>query len=209
MGVSEIYRRYNPIQPSPMQSGSSQFTSNRARQPISGAVSPSVHPRINTKDVNIGNKPRPQSNIQSTSSNPDHRTVTPSPKTDPRRNTDSALRSEPHRNPPHTPSAESHQSRSHDTFRTNTQHRQTNFPKSEFKGSGRKSITDFISNLIPKSVYNSETKKILGFLEAEDLLIIALIFLFLEDKSGDNQLLILALLYVLLSDYINLEDFLF
>ena len=66
-----------------------------------------------------------------------------------------------------------------------------------------------ISNFIPKNIYNSETKKILGFLDAEDLLIIALIFLFMEDKTDDNPMIVIALLYVLLSDYINLEDFIF
>jgi len=73
----------------------------------------------------------------------------------------------------------------------------------------QRSLSDILCGFIPQSLYNSETGKILGFLDAEDLLIVALIFLFLNDKSGDNTLIVLALVYVLLSDYINLEDFAF
>ncbi|MBE7023094.1 MAG: hypothetical protein E7412_01355 [Ruminococcaceae bacterium] len=59
---------------------------------------------------------------------------------------------------------------------------------------------------MPHGLYNPETKKILGFLTAEDLLLIALIFLFLEDNEGDNPLLVLALLYLLVSEYFDLGD---
>ncbi len=61
--------------------------------------------------------------------------------------------------------------------------------------------------LIPRHIYNPHTKKILGFLSSEDLLLIALIFLFLESNDDDNPLLVLALVYVLLGDYIDLGDF--
>ncbi len=69
--------------------------------------------------------------------------------------------------------------------------------------------TDFLRSFIPKNIYNPETKKILGFLEAEDLLIIALIFLFMENSEEDNSLMIPLLIYVLVSDHIDLGDFLF
>ena len=69
--------------------------------------------------------------------------------------------------------------------------------------------TDFLRSFIPKNIYNPETKKILGFLEAEDLLIIALIFLFLESSEDDNPLMVLALVYILLGEYIDFGDFAF
>lgn len=69
--------------------------------------------------------------------------------------------------------------------------------------------TDFLRSFIPKNIYNPETKKILGFLEAEDLLIIALIFLFMENSDEDNSLMIPLLIYVLVSEHIDLGDFLF
>ncbi|MBQ7096949.1 MAG: hypothetical protein IJN96_02645 [Clostridia bacterium] len=69
--------------------------------------------------------------------------------------------------------------------------------------------TEFVRSFIPKNIYNPETKKILGFLEAEDLLIIALIFLFMENSDDDNSLMIPLLIYILLADHIDLGDFLF
>ena len=69
--------------------------------------------------------------------------------------------------------------------------------------------TDFLRSFIPKNIYNPETKKILGFLDAEDLLIIALIFLFMENSDEDNSLMIPLLIYVLVSEHIDLGDFLF
>ncbi|MBO5955787.1 MAG: hypothetical protein J6Q10_03190 [Clostridia bacterium] len=67
-------------------------------------------------------------------------------------------------------------------------------------------------DFIPKNIFNPESKKILGFFTSEDLLLIALIFLFLESNDEDNPLMVLALVYVLLADYIdfdNLGDFAF
>ncbi len=66
------------------------------------------------------------------------------------------------------------------------------------------SITNLLLKFVPKGLYNRDTKKILGILSAEELLLIALIFLFLEDSGEDNSMLIIAILYVLLSDYIDL-----
>ena len=59
---------------------------------------------------------------------------------------------------------------------------------------------------IPQSIYNPETGKVLGFLSAEDLLIAALILLLIDNRNTDedNSLLIYALVYILISDRINL-----
>lgn len=59
---------------------------------------------------------------------------------------------------------------------------------------------------IPQSIYNPETGKVFGFMSAEDLLLAALILVLLDNKceDEDNSMLIYALLYILLSDHINL-----
>ena len=59
---------------------------------------------------------------------------------------------------------------------------------------------------MPPSIYNRESKKILGFLTAEDLLLIALILLLSEKDEGDDSLTVLALVYILFADYIDLPD---
>ncbi len=64
----------------------------------------------------------------------------------------------------------------------------------------------FLQGLLPSSIYDFQSKKLFGFLSAEDLLLIALIFLFLEKEEGDNTLMILALGYILISDYIELPE---
>ena len=64
----------------------------------------------------------------------------------------------------------------------------------------------FLQGLLPSSIYDFQSKKLFGILSAEDLLLIALIFLFLEKEDGDNVLMILALGYILLSDYIELPE---
>ena len=63
-----------------------------------------------------------------------------------------------------------------------------------------------ILGFIPRSIYNPDTGKILGILSADDLLIIALIILLIdnEDECEDNKLLIYALVYILISDYIDI-----
>lgn len=58
--------------------------------------------------------------------------------------------------------------------------------------------------LIPSSLYNPESQKVLGLFSAEDLLIAALIFLLLENDEENNKMLIYALVYILISDYIDL-----
>ncbi|MEE1013877.1 MAG: hypothetical protein U0L92_06180 [Clostridia bacterium] len=61
-----------------------------------------------------------------------------------------------------------------------------------------------ILGLIPTSVYNPETKKVLGMFSAEDLLLAGLIFLLLENEENEDPMLVYALLYILISDYIDL-----
>ena len=65
-----------------------------------------------------------------------------------------------------------------------------------------KSPRSMLFGLLPPSLYNPKTKKLFGFLDAEDLLLVALIFLFLE-REDEDETVILALLYILLSDYID------
>lgn len=63
-----------------------------------------------------------------------------------------------------------------------------------------------LMNFIPKSLYNPQTGKVLGIMSADDLLIIALILIMLDgcDDCEDNSMLIYALIYILLSEYIEL-----
>ncbi len=75
--------------------------------------------------------------------------------------------------------------------------------------SSNKSPYGPLLGMIPRNIYNPDSKKILGFLSSEDLLLIALIFLFLESSDDDNPLMVLALVYVLLGEYIDFGDFAF
>ena len=68
-------------------------------------------------------------------------------------------------------------------------------------------IIGILENFLPGAVYNKDNKKIFGLISAEDLLLIALIFLFADSAEEDGNLICLALLYVLLSDYIDLSDY--
>lgn len=67
---------------------------------------------------------------------------------------------------------------------------------------------NFFENIIPKGLYDPKTKKVMGFFTAEDLLLVALIFIFLDSDEEGNPLMALALLYVLLGDYFDFGDFL-
>lgn len=71
-----------------------------------------------------------------------------------------------------------------------------------------KSIFSLLNGFIPPSLYNAETKKLLGHFSTEDLLLAALIFLFFESGSDEGLIMALVLLYVLVSEYIELPDFL-
>lgn len=63
-----------------------------------------------------------------------------------------------------------------------------------------------ITGLIQRSVYNPDTGKVLGLFSAEDLLIVALILLLIDsgDEDEDNSMLIYALIYILISDHVDL-----
>lgn len=63
-----------------------------------------------------------------------------------------------------------------------------------------------LMKFIPRSLYNPETGKVLGVMSADDLLIVALILIMLDsgDDCEDNSMLIYALIYILLSEYIEL-----
>lgn len=67
---------------------------------------------------------------------------------------------------------------------------------------------NFFDNILPKGLYDPKTKKVMGFFTAEDLLLVALIFIFLDSEEEGNPLMALALLYVLLGDYFDFGDFL-
>ncbi|MEG1441451.1 MAG: hypothetical protein RSB38_07790 [Oscillospiraceae bacterium] len=80
--------------------------------------------------------------------------------------------------------------------------------KQQKQGKKQKEKNNPLLGLIPTTVYNPETKKVLGFLSTEDLLLIALIFLFMENDENDDPMIIYALIYILISDYIDLGEFL-
>lgn len=67
-----------------------------------------------------------------------------------------------------------------------------------------KSRKNPILGMIPPALYNPETKKVLGVLSAEDLLLAGLIFLLLENEELEDPMILYALLYILISDYIEL-----
>ncbi|MBQ9757633.1 MAG: hypothetical protein IJW15_04375 [Clostridia bacterium] len=87
---------------------------------------------------------------------------------------------------------------------------QTENPKRHNRDAHRKNGKggSFFENIIPKGLYDPKTKKVLGFFTAEDLLLVALIFIFMDSEDEGNPLMALALLYVLLGDYLDLGDFL-
>ena len=104
--------------------------------------------------------------------------------------------------PPQPPPAKAPCPPPHNDSKDNSAHtKQTHQPPPQPKPSHP------LTKFIPQSIYNPETGKVLGFLSAEDLLIAALILLLLDsdDASDDNSFLIYALLYVLISDHIDLS----
>lgn len=70
------------------------------------------------------------------------------------------------------------------------------------------SLKNLLGSFFPPTFYNNKTKKVFGFLTTEDLLLIALILLFSENEENDDSFVVIALIYILLSDYIDLPDFL-
>lgn len=74
------------------------------------------------------------------------------------------------------------------------------------KSEHRKKAIHPLMKFIPQSLYNSETGKVFGIMTADDLLIVALILVMLDsgDDCEDNTMLVYALIYILLSEYIEL-----
>ena len=56
---------------------------------------------------------------------------------------------------------------------------------------------------LPKEIYNPHTHKFFGKLSGDDILIIALILMVLDSGCDEDILLVLALLYVLFSDWLD------
>ena len=78
-------------------------------------------------------------------------------------------------------------------------------PKEEHKeDKGRKNLL----SCLPNEIYNCETHKFFGFLSGEDILIIGLILMVLDRGCDEDLFLILALLYILLSDWIDFGNIL-
>ena len=79
-------------------------------------------------------------------------------------------------------------------------------PKKEPAPASKKTETtgNIFAKFIPSSLYNSQTGKVLGVLSTDDLFLIALILLLLDNDDEDNSMLIIALIYILLSEHIDL-----
>ncbi len=86
------------------------------------------------------------------------------------------------------------------------EHREEQSRKSHQPQRSSQKKSGFLQGFLPTGLYDSKSKKLFGFLATEDLLLVALIFLLLEKDGEDNTLMILALAYVLLSDYIDLPE---
>ena len=72
-------------------------------------------------------------------------------------------------------------------------------PERTPSGSAETGFLDSILNMLPNELYNRNTKKILGLVTAEDLLLVSLILLVADSGEKDSAALILALLYILAS----------
>lgn len=96
-------------------------------------------------------------------------------------------------------------SKNHQNTRTPVQKTTTSL--SNHQNAIKHNKNNFLGGLIPPSLYNGETKKVLGFLSAEDLLLVALILLFMDNEDTD-PIIIYALIYILVSEYIDLPDIL-
>ncbi len=111
---------------------------------------------------------------------------------------------------PQSKQAQNRQTQNHtasDNVQSNPGHNYSNRQRS--RKAPKSGLGGILNRILPASVYNPETKKIFGFLSAEDLLLVALIFLFMDNDDEDNTLMVLALIFVLVSDYIDLSDFSF
>lgn len=104
------------------------------------------------------------------------------------------------------PSRNNHRSNARPVRRPVPPQRPTEKAKTKKKLPLGKGVTGLLHGILPTSVYNPDSKKIFGIFSAEDLLLVALIFLCAESDEEDNSIMILALLYILVSDYIELPD---
>jgi len=93
-----------------------------------------------------------------------------------------------------------HHNHSHHSHENHNEH-------NEHKHESPKKNKNPILGFIPTSVYNPEDGKILGFLTAEDLLLIAMILMFLDSEEEGDNLMVYALLYVLASEWVDIGDF--
>ncbi len=81
-------------------------------------------------------------------------------------------------------------------------------PRQEEEKTPKSQTRDFkkLLNFLPKELYNPESHKFFGKLTAEDILLLGLILLVM-DSDGD-YILALALLYILLSDFLDFGNIL-
>lgn len=180
------YHHYNP-QNTPQKNNQATV-----RQPMN--TKPPIQPANNTTQRQMPDRVPTQnySNI------PNRAATQPSHNTQSRQSTK--------QNPPkQTPQSNLH-SKTRPVRRPVPPQRPSEKPKSKKKLPLGKDVTGFLHGILPTSVYNPESKKIFGIFSAEDLLLVALIFLCAESDEEDNSIMILALLYILVSDYIELPD---
>lgn len=91
--------------------------------------------------------------------------------------------------------------------KSNQQSKQNPNPQNKEQRKKTKGIMGLLDSFLPSALYNRENKKIFGILSAEDLLLLALILVFADSGEDDTNLICLALIYVLISDYIDLSDY--
>lgn len=95
---------------------------------------------------------------------------------------------------------------------TNTIHQKPPAPEKKEKHEAKSKVENHTTKttenpflkFIPQSIYNQQTGKVLGILNTDDLFLIALILLLLDNDDEDNSMLIIALIYILLSEHIDL-----
>ncbi len=58
-------------------------------------------------------------------------------------------------------------------------------------------------HFLPREVYNPESRKFFGKISAEDILLMGLILLILDRDCTEDFALVLALLYILFSDFLD------
>jgi len=115
-----------------------------------------------------------------------------------------AQRHDNHRHSEHN----THNDRRHHENHSRHEHRHHNehtHHDHHHRGKHHKNAKNPLLSFIPSSVYNPENGKILGFLSAEDLLLIAMILMFLDSEEDGDNLMVYALLYILASDWFDLD----